>query len=76
MDADAVRQVLDGITRVRLEGVRPLQPLTMDRLQRFGFFTNDGVTIWGYEGAVEVQRENGMRYTMYFGERHRMTASL
>ena len=38
VDADAVRQVLDGITRVRLEGVRPLQPLSMDRLQRFGFY--------------------------------------
>ena len=69
VDQDAVRQVLDGITRVRLEGVRPLQPVTMEHLQRFGFFTNDGITIWGYEGAVEVQRNNGLRYTMYFGER-------
>ncbi|TVR44701.1 MAG: DUF4340 domain-containing protein [Planctomycetota bacterium] len=69
VDADAMRKVLDGITRVRLQGVRPLQPLSMVRMQRYGFFTNDGVTVWGNEGALEIQRRNGLRYTLYFGNR-------
>ncbi|TVR08608.1 MAG: DUF4340 domain-containing protein [Planctomycetota bacterium] len=69
VDADAMRKLLDGITRVRLQGVRPLQPLTMQRMQRFGFFTDDGATIYGYEGGIQIQARSGLRYSLYFGER-------
>lgn len=69
VDSDAMRKLLDGITRVRLQGVRPLQPLTRQRMQRFGFFTDDGATIYGYEGGVQVQARSGLRYSLYFGER-------
>lgn len=65
-----IRQVLSGVDRLQIVGVRPRPAqLTLDALQSKGFFvTPDGRRLFGNEGEVKALTDDGVVYTLYFGE--------
>lgn len=69
-DDKSINTVVGAIDRLKIVGVRPRpQPLTLPALQAFGFFvTPDGRRLFGNEGQVRVALENGVVYSLYFGE--------
>jgi hypothetical protein len=70
VDTSKVRQIISGIDMVKLAGVRPQpQRLTQDALMRVGFFVSpDAKQLFGNEGEVAVLCNDGVIYTLYFGE--------
>jgi hypothetical protein len=70
IDAFKVRQVLSGVDRLQIVGVRPRpEQLTLQALQSKGFFvTPDGRRLFGNEGEVKAVLADGVVYTLYFGE--------
>lgn len=70
LDSFKVRQVLSGVDRLQIVGVRPRPtPLTLEALQNKGFFvTPDGKRLFGNEGEVRALCDDGVVYTLYFGE--------
>lgn len=70
LDSFKIRQVLSGVDRLQIVGVRPRPiPLTLDALQNKGFFvTPDGKRLFGNEGEVRALCDDGVVYTLYFGE--------
>lgn len=70
LDSSKIRQVLGGIDRLQIVGVRPRpEPLTLQALQSKGFFvTPDGKRLFGNEGEVKTVTADGVVYTLYFGE--------
>ncbi len=70
LDPVKVRQVLAGVDRLQIVGVRPRpEQLTLQALQSKGFFvTPDGRRLFGNEGEVKVFCNDGVVYTLYFGE--------
>lgn len=69
-DASKIRQVVGAIDRLQIVGVRPRpEPLTFQALQSKGFFvTPDGRQLFGNEGEVKAICDDGVVYTLYFGE--------
>ena len=70
LDSFKIRQVLSGVDRLQIVGVRPRPAqLTLDALQSKGFFvTPDGRRLFGNEGEVKALTDDGVVYTLYFGE--------
>lgn len=70
VDPFKVRQVLGAIDRLQIAGVRPRpEPLTFEALRAKGFFvTPDGRRLFGNEGEVKAICNDGVVYTLYFGE--------
>lgn len=70
LDAQKIRQVLSGVDRLQIVGVRPRpEQLTLQALQSKGFFvTPDGRRLFGNEGEVKAFTSDGVVYTLYFGE--------
>lgn len=70
VDPFKVRQVVGAIDRLQIVGVRPRpEPLTFQALQSKGFFvTPDGRQLFGNEGEVKAICDDGVVYTLYFGE--------
>ncbi len=70
LDSFKIRQVLSGVDRLQIVGVRPRPtPLTLEALQSKGFFvTPDGKRLFGNEGEVRALCDDGVVYTLYFGE--------
>jgi hypothetical protein len=70
VDPFKVRQILGAIDRLQIVGVRPRpEPLTLQALQSKGFFvTPDGKRLFGNEGEVKAFCDDGVVYTLYFGE--------
>jgi len=70
LDSLKIRQVLSGVDRLQIVGVRPRPaPLTLEALQSKGFFvTPDGKRLFGNEGEVRALCDDGVVYTLYFGE--------
>lgn len=70
VDPSKVRQVVGAIDRLQIVGVRPRpEPLTFQALQSKGFFvTPDGRQLFGNEGEVKAVCDDGVVYTLYFGE--------
>jgi hypothetical protein len=70
VDPFKIRQVLGAIDRLQIVGVRPRpEPLTFQALQSKGFFvTPDGRRLFGNEGEVKAICDDGVVYTLYFGE--------
>ncbi len=70
LDGFKIRQILSGIDRLQIVGVRPRPvPLTFEALQSKGFFvTPDGKRLFGNEGEVKALTDDGVVYTLYFGE--------
>ena len=70
LDTSKIRQVLGGVDRLQIVGVRPRpEQLTLQALQSKGFFvTPDGRRLFGNEGEVKVLCDDGVVYTLYFGE--------
>jgi hypothetical protein len=70
LDSFKVRQVLSGVDRLQIVGVRPRpEQLTLQALQSKGFFvTPDGRRLFGNEGEVKAVCDDGVVYTLYFGE--------
>lgn len=65
-----VRQVLGAMDRLKIVGVRP-QPKRLDTLtlQSKGFFVSpEQRRLYGNEGEVSAISEDGVIYTLYFGE--------
>lgn len=65
-----VKQTFGAMARTKIVGVRP-QParLTKQALQAHGFFVSlDGKTLFGNEGQLSVVCNDGVVYTVYFGE--------
>ena len=70
LDSFKIRQVLSGVDRLQIVGVRPRpEQLTLQALQSKGFFvTPDGRRLFGNEGEVKAFTMDGVVYTLYFGE--------
>ncbi len=84
LDAAKVRAMVNAITRLTITGVRPKPPsLTADlrasesisldlptqiSLQSKGFFVSQDGRLLSNEGEITVGTENGVRYTLRFGE--------
>jgi hypothetical protein len=70
LDASKIRQVLSAVDRLQIVGVRPRpEQLTLQALQSKGFFvTPDGRRLFGNEGEVKAISDDGVVYTLYFGE--------
>lgn len=70
LDSFKIRQILSGVDRLQIVGVRPRpEQLTLQALQSKGFFvTPDGKRLFGNEGEVKAISEDGVVYTLYFGE--------
>lgn len=70
LDSFKIRQVLSGVDRLQIVGVRPRpEQLTLQALQSKGFFvTPDGRRLFGNEGEVRAMCDDGVVYTLYFGE--------
>lgn len=70
LDSFKIRQILSGVDRLQIVGVRPRpEQLTLQALQSKGFFvTPDGRRLFGNEGEVKAITEDGVVYTLYFGE--------
>ena len=70
LDASKIRQVISAVDRLQIVGVRPRpEQLTLQALQSKGFFvTPDGRRLFGNEGEVKAISEDGVVYTLYFGE--------
>ena len=70
LDASKIRQVLSAVDRLQIVGVRPRpEQLTLQALQNKGFFvTPDGRRLFGNEGEVKAISDDGVVYTLYFGE--------
>jgi hypothetical protein len=70
LDTGKIRQVLGGVDRLQIVGVRPRpEQLTLQALQSKGFFvTPDGRRLFGNEGEVKAFTNDGVVYTLYFGE--------
>ncbi|MEE9385929.1 MAG: DUF4340 domain-containing protein [Nannocystaceae bacterium] len=66
-----VRQVLSAIDRLKIVGVRP-RPRGLRELsdQSMGFFLSRGAVpkLFGNEGELSVVQDDGVVYTLYFGE--------
>ena len=68
LDGSKVRQMLSGIDRLEIVGVRPRpRQLTVPTLLSKGFFVADG-RLFGNEGQVTVAAKDGVVHTLYFGE--------
>ena len=69
LKASAVRTLLGAVDRLNIVGVRP-QPEQLDalRLATMGFFVTPGGQLVGNEGQVAVITEDGIVYTLFFGE--------
>ncbi len=63
-------QVLSAVDRLNIVGVRPRpEQLTLNALQAKGFFvTPDGSRLFGNEGELRAVLNDGVVYTLYFGE--------
>lgn len=70
VDPFKIRQILGAIDRLQIVGVRPRpEPLTFEALRSKGFFvTPDGRRLFGNEGEVKAICDDGVVYTLYFGE--------
>ncbi|MEZ4384579.1 MAG: DUF4340 domain-containing protein [Nannocystaceae bacterium] len=70
VDKSKVSQVLGAIDRLNIVGVRPRPAqLTLGALQAKGFFvTPDGSRLFGNEGELRAVCDDGVVYTLYFGE--------
>lgn len=70
LDATKIRQVISAVDRLQIVGVRPRpEQLTLQALQSKGFFvTPDGKRLFGNEGEVKAISDDGVVYTLYFGE--------
>ncbi|MCA9657595.1 MAG: DUF4340 domain-containing protein, partial [Myxococcales bacterium] len=70
VDKTKVSQVLGAIDRLNIVGVRPRPAqLTLGALQAKGFFvTPDGTRLFGNEGELRAVCDDGVVYTLYFGE--------
>jgi len=70
LDSFKIRQILSGVDRLQIVGVRPRpEQLTLQALQSKGFFvTPDGRRLFGNEGEVKAFTADGVVYTLYFGE--------
>ena len=70
LDSFKIRQIVSGVDRLQIVGVRPRpEQLTLQALQSKGFFvTPDGRRLFGNEGEVKAISEDGVVYTLYFGE--------
>lgn len=70
LDPFKVKQALAGLDRLQIVGVRPRpEMLTLAALQSKGFFvTRDGSRLYGNEGEVKAICDDGVVYTLFFGE--------
>jgi hypothetical protein len=70
VDGFKIRQLVGAIDRLQIVGVRPRpEPLTFEALRAKGFFvTPDGRRLFGNEGEVKVVCNDGVVYSLYFGE--------
>lgn len=70
LDSFKIRQILSGLDRLQIVGVRPRpEQLTLQALQSKGFFvTPQGNRLFGNEGEVKAYSNDGVVYTLYFGE--------
>jgi len=70
IDTAKVRQMITAISSIKIVGVRPRpKPLTLQALQAKGFFvTPDGQRLFGNEGEARVVTNDGIVYSLYFGE--------
>lgn len=70
VDGAKIKQALGGLDRLQIVGVRPRpEVLTLQALQAKGFFvTRDGTRLYGNEGEVKAMCDDGVVYSLYFGE--------
>ncbi|HEY8375381.1 MAG TPA: DUF4340 domain-containing protein [Nannocystis sp.] len=70
LDSFKVKQAIGALDRLQIVGVRPRpELLTLSALQSKGFFvTPDGSRLYGNEGEVRAICDDGVVYTLYFGE--------
>ena len=70
LDSSKISQVIGAIDRLNIVGVRPRPAqLTLNALQAKGFFvTPDGSRLFGNEGELRAVLDDGVVYTLYFGE--------
>ena len=72
LDSWKVQQMLSSIDNLQIVGVRPRpNPLTLAALQSKGFFVTmdtESPRLFGNEGEVSTATEDGIVYTLYFGE--------
>ncbi|MCB9702509.1 MAG: DUF4340 domain-containing protein [Myxococcales bacterium] len=70
VDSAKVRQMVSAMDRLNIVGVRPRPAqLTLGALQAKGFFvTPDGSRLFGNEGELRAICDDGVVYTLYFGE--------
>ena len=69
-DQSKYRQIVGALARLQIVGVRPRpKRLTLDTLLSKGFFVNRGSQrLFGNEGELVVVTNDGVVYTLYFGE--------
>jgi hypothetical protein len=73
LDSMKVKQIATAIANIKIVGVRPRpERLTLMDLQSKGFFVsqnpNQPPRLFGNEGQASVATEDGLVYTLYFGE--------
>ncbi len=70
LDSSKISQVIGAVDRLNIVGVRPRPAqLTLNALQAKGFFvTPEGTRLFGNEGELRAVLDDGVVYTLYFGE--------
>ncbi len=64
-----IRDIVSTLDNLLIAGVRPTpDPLTRRNLEDMGFFVDSNGGILGNEGHMQVFRDDGVIYYLYFGE--------